>query len=74
MGNVGKHTSSGQTSSHIAGTEVFHATAGRSIVGKGENRGLEVFACPQEGKVKVSGGIYGKCRITGPKKNNMKGV
>jgi hypothetical protein len=63
MGNVGKHTSSGQTSSHIAGTEVFHATAGRSIEEKGVNRGLDVLTCPQGGKVKVSGGAYGKSRL-----------
>jgi len=43
-------------------------------MGKGESRGLDVLTCPRGGKVKAPGGAYGKCRITGPKKNNMKGV
>jgi len=55
-----KRTSGGQVSPDTAETEVFHAAAGRIIMGKGESRGLDVSTCLRYGKIKASVGGYEK--------------
>jgi len=49
--------------SKTAETDLFYAAAGKSIMGKGKNRGLDVSVFLRDGKIKASGGGYEKYRL-----------
>ena len=58
-----EHTMSAQVFPDIAGIEIPGAKMGRSSMGKAEYRHFDILTYLNLGRIALSGGAYGKCRL-----------